>query len=195
MENIKILIIVALSLLIVGVGYMIYRSKESFSSCEFDNFNSEPMDDYVRGVDSSSTMSVPACVSDLKKESHEPGASELFSSSPKEILDDSDDPVNGNSTPVDCFPKGNLNPADLLPSEKATSWSHANPVGKGSLEDQNFLSAGYHVGINTVGQSLRNANMQIRSEPPNPTKKIGPWMQSTIEPDLGRKPLEIAESN
>jgi len=33
--------------------------------------------------------------------------------------------------------------------------------------------------------------MQIRSEPPNPQKKVGPWMQSTIEPDLGRKALEV----
>ena len=82
---------------------------------------------------------------------------------------------------------------DLPPSDQATAWSHANPVGKGALEDQNFLSAGYHVGINTVGQSLRNANMQIRSEPPNPVKKVGPWMQSTIEPDLNRKPLEISQ--
>ena len=47
--------------------------------------------------------------------------------------------------------------------------------------------------INISGQSLRNANMQLRSEPPNPIKKVGPWMQSTIEPDLNRKPLEISQ--
>ena len=33
----------------------------------------------------------------------------------------------------------------------------------------------------------------LRSEPPNPVKKVGPWMQSTIEPDLNRKPLEISQ--
>ena len=42
------------------------------------------------------------------------------------------------------------------------------PAGQGSLGDQNFLNAGFHVGINTVGQSLRNANLQLRSEPGNP---------------------------
>jgi hypothetical protein len=57
--------------------------------------------------------------------------------------------------------------------------------------DKNFLEAGYHVGINTVGQSNRNANLQLRSEPPNPQMSVSPWMQSTIEPDLARKPLEI----
>lgn len=193
MDNIKILIIVALSLLSVGLVYMIMTQKESFSSCEFDNFNSEPMDDYVRGANVEDVSSAPACVAELKKGGSEPGPTNVYSSSPKKILDDADDPVSGNGTPVDCFPKGHLNPADLLPSDQATAWSHANPVGKGALEDQNFLSAGYHVGINTVGQSLRNANMQIRSEPPNPVKKVGPWMQSTIEPDLNRKPLEISQ--
>ena len=46
-----------------------------------------------------------------------------------------------NKETVECFPKGHLNPSDLLPSDKASEWSHANPVGKGSLEDQNFLNA------------------------------------------------------
>jgi hypothetical protein len=38
---------------------------------------------------------------------------------------------------------------------------------------------------------LRNANLQIRSEPPNPQMTVGPWNQSTIEPDFMRPPLEI----
>ena len=45
--------------------------------------------------------------------------------------------------------------------------------------------------IDTVGQSLRNANLQIRSEPPNPQLNVGPWNQSTIESDFLRPPLEI----
>ena len=55
----------------------------------------------------------------------------------------------------------------------------------------NFLKAGYHVGINTVGTSLRNANLQVRSEPPNPQNQVSPWLNSTISPDLMRVPLEI----
>jgi len=46
-------------------------------------------------------------------------------------------------------------------------------------------------GVNTVGQSLQNANRQLRSEPPNPQVKVSPWLQSTIEPDTDRKSLEI----
>ena len=65
------------------------------------------------------------------------------------------------------------------------------PSGQGSLGDQNFLNAGFHVGINTVGQSLRNANLQVRSEPANPQLKVSPWLQSTIEPDANRRAMEI----
>jgi len=40
-------------------------------------------------------------------------------------------------------------------------------------------------------QSTRNANLQLRSEPPNPKNVVCPWMQSTIESDDTRRPLEI----
>jgi hypothetical protein len=53
------------------------------------------------------------------------------------------------------------------------------------------LKAGYHIGIDTVGQTLRNANLQIRSEPPNPQMSVGPWNNTTIESDFMRAPFEI----
>jgi hypothetical protein len=91
-----------------------------------------------------------------------------------------------------CFPKDKLTAEDLLPKNAANSkWAQVNPAGQGDVKDQNFLSAGYHVGINTVGSSLRNPNMQLRSEPPNPQLKVSPWNQTTIESDLNRRPLEI----
>lgn len=91
-----------------------------------------------------------------------------------------------------CFPKNKeLKPEDLLPKDMNTKWAQVNPTGQGMLADRNFLDAGHHVGINTVGQTLRNANYSVRSEIPNPQIKVSPWMQSTIDPDVGRKPLEI----
>lgn len=94
--------------------------------------------------------------------------------------------------PKDCFPKDKLTPEDLLPKNAANSdWAQVNPAGQGDVQNQNFLTAGYHVGINSVGSTLRNANLQLRSEIPNPQVKVSPWLQSTIEPDLNRKPLEI----
>jgi len=47
------------------------------------------------------------------------------------------------------------------------------------------------IGVNTVGQSLRNANYQLRSEPPNPQIPVSIFNQSTIAPDTNRRPLEI----
>jgi hypothetical protein len=95
--------------------------------------------------------------------------------------------------PRDCYPKDKLTPEDLLPKDAANSqWAQVNPAGQGDVKNQNFITAGYHVGINTTGSTLRNANMQIRSEPPNPQQKVSPWMQTTIQPDLNRQPLEIS---
>ena len=78
-----------------------------------------------------------------------------------------------------------------MPKDKNSEWAKLNPVGGSDLKDINLLKAGYHIGIDTIGQSLRNANLQIRSEPPNPTKSVSPWMNTTIEPDLTRVPLEL----
>lgn len=91
-----------------------------------------------------------------------------------------------------CYPRDRLTGEDLLPKDAANSkWAQMNPAGQGDVRDQNFLTAGYHIGINTVGQTLRNANYQLRSDPPNPQMPVSPWNISTIEPDLNRRPLEI----
>lgn len=89
------------------------------------------------------------------------------------------------------FPKDQLTAEELLPQDNSSLWAQVNPSGEGSLKDRNFLQSGYHIGINTVGQTLRNANLQLRSEPPCPQVKVSPWGQSTIDGDLSRKPFEI----
>lgn len=96
---------------------------------------------------------------------------------------------------VSCFVKDRLTANDLLPKNADNSrWAEINPSGSGMLGDQNFLTAGYHVGINTIGQSLRNANLQLRSEPPNPQVAVSPWGISTIEPDVRAVAFEIGSS-
>jgi hypothetical protein len=103
--------------------------------------------------------------------------------------------VGGGAGMQSCFPRDRLTASDLLPKDAADSkWARINPSGTGDIHDQNYLTAGYHVGINTVGQSLRNANLQLRSEIPNPQNAVGPWMISTIEPDLRQNTLEIGSS-
>ena len=93
--------------------------------------------------------------------------------------------------PSSCSKPNVQNPAELLPKDSNSQWAQLNPSGKGELANVNLLKAGYHIGIDTIGQTLRNANLQIRSEPPNPQMNVGPWNQSTISPDFMRVPLEL----
>lgn len=99
----------------------------------------------------------------------------------------------GNAdSPSGCYPRDQLTPSELLPKDANSVWAEQNPMGNGSLKGKNFLSAGALIGVNTVGQSLRNANQQIRSEPPNPQVPVSIFLNSTIEPDVNRRNLEIA---
>ena len=102
--------------------------------------------------------------------------------------------VNGLGTsgvPANCSTHAVANPTDLLPTDQANEWSQLNPNANNNLQNVNLLSAGHLAGINTVGSSLRNANYQIRSEPANPKVDVGPFLNSTIEADNFRRPLEI----
>ena len=102
-------------------------------------------------------------------------------------------PANFGNTeaPAGCYPRDQLMPGELLPKDTNSVWAEQNPMGPGSLKGKNFLSAGALIGVNTVGQSLRNANWQFRSEPPNPQVPVSIFNQSTIQPDVNRRPLEI----
>jgi len=93
--------------------------------------------------------------------------------------------------PAGCYPRDQLTPSELLPKDMNSVWAEQNPMGPGSLKGKNFLSAGALIGVNTVGQSMRNANLQVRSEPPNPQVAVSIFNQSTITPDVSHRPLEI----
>tara|TARA_Y100000996_G_C22529969_1_gene646095 strand:+ start:213 stop:713 length:501 start_codon:yes stop_codon:yes gene_type:complete len=89
-----------------------------------------------------------------------------------------------------CQKKEPLTPNDLLPKNQAAEdFEKQNPDGEGILKGVNYLDATFHVGVNTVGQSLRNANLNLRAEPPNPRVAVSPWLNSTIDTDLSRKAL------
>jgi hypothetical protein len=93
--------------------------------------------------------------------------------------------------PAGCYPRDQMTPSELLPKDMNSIWAEQNPMGPGSLKGKNFLSAGALIGVNTVGQSMRNANLQVRSEPPNPQVPVSIFNQSTISPDISHRPLEI----
>ena len=81
------------------------------------------------------------------------------------------------------------NPSDLLPSDPNQGWSNLNPVPN---NNGNFLHDRKLNAIDTKGSSLRNANLQLRSDVPIPIKNTNcPWNNSTIEADNMRRPLDI----
>jgi hypothetical protein len=95
------------------------------------------------------------------------------------------------SAPAGCYHRDQLTPSQLLPADQESIYAQQNPMGVGSLKGKNFLSAGALIGVNTVGQTLRNANLQLRSEPPNPQVSVSIFNQSTIQSDVNRRPLEV----
>lgn len=97
--------------------------------------------------------------------------------------------VNANSNGNNVANNNTLNSQNLLP-EGDTLFSNVNPSNNGGVINASLLNAGHHIGVNTQGCSLRNANRGLRSEPPNPQTQVSPWLQTTICPDLYRKPLE-----
>lgn len=101
-----------------------------------------------------------------------------------------------NKLPNDCFPKDRLTADDLLPKNvlgMSDKWAQVNPAGQGDVQDQNFLTAGANLGINTSSGSLRNASLDLRSEPiiKKDLSQWGPIGISTISPNLLRKQLTI----
>ena len=85
------------------------------------------------------------------------------------------------------------NPVDLLPKDVNSQWTSLNNLNGANINMPDLLQAGVHIGLDTIGQSLRNANLQERSDPIIPVVDTGPWHKSTIEPDYGRVPLEIGD--
>lgn len=79
--------------------------------------------------------------------------------------------------------------SSLLPREMASQEDFGQFAPSDILKGQNFLSPRQQVGWpETVGGTLRNANQQIRADPPNP-KDAYTWNNSTIVPDLMQRKI------
>ena len=79
--------------------------------------------------------------------------------------------------------------SSLLPREVASEEDFGQFAPDDILKGQNFLEPRQQVGMpETVGGALRNANQQIRAEPPVP-KDVFVWNNSTITPDVMQRGL------
>ena len=79
--------------------------------------------------------------------------------------------------------KGTGLASSLLPREVASAEDFGEFAPEDILAGQNFLEPRQQIGFpESVGGALRNANQQIRAEPPN-AKEPFVWNNSTIVPD------------
>lgn len=107
-------------------------------------------------------------------------------------------PSNENNNVVNPSMDGNIkstssnsvaNANDLLPKDTNSQWASLNPIGSGNVAIPDLLESGHHIGLDTIGQSFKNPNYQNRPDPVIQKVSIGPWSQSSIEPDYGRASL------
>ncbi len=85
-------------------------------------------------------------------------------------------------------------PAALLPNEVPVTEDFGQFSTDDILSGQNYLDPRTQIGYpETVGGTLRNANLQIRSEPANPRDPVSIWNLSTITPEAMRPLFEIQD--
>jgi hypothetical protein len=159
--------------IILGLGFIVLV----VVLFRYNNKKSSVMDNMAQQLPSMQTMETPPEVvglSDSDSANNYMNVSGIASQTPQ------------NS----CNTQPSLNPSELLPNDTNSEWANINPASN-DLKNLNLLNPQQVIGINTVGSSLRNANLQIRSEPAIPKANVGPWNSSTIDPDTFRRPLEI----
>jgi hypothetical protein len=170
LKNVKSHQLLILMAVIVG-GYFLHSYSKSKGS-------------FMDGLEGSNTAAGAASSSETYKPSAPFG---------HESNEGTADGVNTNmhGLPPSCVKQSVTDPRELLPRDTNSEFSKLNPAGAGDLQNISLLQAGTLQGINTVGTSLRNSNLQLRSEPANPKIATGPWNNSTITTDNARRDFEI----
>lgn len=120
---------------------------------------------------------------DTEHEDNKPGKYAIQTTPSK----DTTPPCGDDKTPCDPAKFASVN---LLPKSNDVVRDDAFEFAPKDLTSINFLDAKSKIGENSIGNSLRNPNLQLRSEPANPRTPVSPWQNSTIEPDLYRQPWE-----
>lgn len=84
-----------------------------------------------------------------------------------------------------------VQPSDLLPSDVNSKWASENNISTLSgMRMPDLLTPEFMAGENSIGQSRKNSNLQLRADPEIPRIQAPLWNQSIIEPDR-IKPVEL----
>jgi hypothetical protein len=120
---------------------------------------------------------------------------QIQSQSDSDIDDSADDDANNfvyrkrqytKRTPEDI--KDQFNSQAMLPQEIEDTWFDVEPLlTTKRIQGTQLIHPKVHMGINTVGSTLRNGTHDLRGDIPNPKINVSPWNNSTIEPDTNIK--------
>ena len=178
-------VLLLLALIVAGAAVYQYSSRKGSSKSGFNNSTSLELSNKASIPEKEAQSIQNAQFAVQKPEAANPAGTNEVYSAVEGVASSS------SGLPAGCQKQDTPNPSDLLPKDSNNQFAALNPQGSGDLQAVNLLKAGHHIGINTVGSSLRNANLQVRSEPANPQLAVSPWMNSTISPDYMRAPFEI----
>ena len=169
---------VLLSVAVIGVcgyfGYVVLNQPEPVQENNMLNELQPPVfENFQNNV-------VQEQVEDEEEDAEEEAEEEATNETNNEVSEEAANENNANNQ---------FTSSALLPTGNSL-YSQTNPSGNGDVTTSSLLNAGHHIGVNTTGCSMRNANRGLRSECPNPQVQVSPWLQTTICPDLFRKPLD-----
>ena len=89
-------------------------------------------------------------------------------------------------TPEDVADQYDIN--KMLPQEIEGDWFDVEPLlTTKKIKGTHLIHPKVHMGVNTVGSSLKNGSLDYRGDIPNPKINVSPWNNSTIEPDTNIK--------
>lgn len=77
---------------------------------------------------------------------------------------------------------------ELLPQEVSKDWFEVMPEPI-KVKNRHLINVTRPIGVNTIGNTLKNPSLDLRGSPPCPKFVISPWLQSSIEPDTNIKGL------
>lgn len=88
----------------------------------------------------------------------------------------------------DCEPEDLFDVDKYLPQEVNDDWFEVQPEPI-SVKNRHLINITKPIGINSIGNSKRNASYDIRGSVACPKYVVSPFLQSSIEPDTNLKPL------
>ena len=87
-----------------------------------------------------------------------------------------------------CDVEDLFNADNYLPKEQNDDWFEV-PKDAVSVKNRHLINVVKPFGVDSIGSHNKNSSYDLRRAPINPKFETGPWLNSSIEPDLLRKEL------